>query len=103
MMLRNDFHDPASVDHDLLRKMILLDDDSYPSSCRGLYSAVGISEYDPTDRHNRYPVSEPSAYYLRLMSSDHHDQWIMGETESRKDTGSSEQYGAETSARNGGD
>ena len=25
VMLRNDLHDPASIDHDLLRNMILLD------------------------------------------------------------------------------
>ena len=55
---------------------------SYPSSYRGLYSAVGISEYDPKDRNNRYPVSGPNAYYLRLMTSDHQGQWIMGEAES---------------------
>ena len=55
--------------------------DAYPLSCRGLYSAVGNSEYDPTDKVNNYAVSKPNEYYLKLIYTDHRDRWIMGEAE----------------------
>lgn len=53
--------------------------DAYSLSYRDLYSAVGISEYDSTDKSNVYRISGPNAYYLKLIYTDHHDQWIMGE------------------------
>ncbi|MCM1128191.1 MAG: hypothetical protein NC429_17200 [Lachnospiraceae bacterium] len=45
----------------------------------GLYSAIAINEYDPTNGKNVYTVSAPNAYYLKLIYTEHNDQWIMGE------------------------
>ncbi|MCR5230525.1 MAG: transglutaminase-like domain-containing protein [Solobacterium sp.] len=55
--------------------------DGLPESYRRLYSAVGISEYDPLDPENDYTISKPNDYYLKLIYADHRDRWIMGEDE----------------------
>ena len=39
IMLRNDLHDPNSIDHKLMREMILLEPDSYPALYGGLPAA----------------------------------------------------------------
>ena len=51
----------------------------YPESYRGLFSAIGISEYDPTNGNNSYIVSTPNKYYMNLIYANHNDTWIMGE------------------------
>ena len=51
----------------------------YEENYVGLYSAIAISEYDPTDGKNNYAVSAPNAYTSKLIYTDHNDQWIMGE------------------------
>lgn len=62
---------------DILRNADALS--AYPEEYRGLYSAIGISEYDPMDPHNNYAVSKPNEYCMKLIYTDHHDTWIMGE------------------------
>lgn len=51
----------------------------YAENYSGLYSAIAISEYDPTNDENDYTISAPNAYYLKLIYTEHHDRWIMGE------------------------
>jgi len=50
-----------------------------PDTYRGLYSAIGVSEYDPMDANNDYSISIPNEYYMKLIYTDHQDAWIMGE------------------------
>ena len=51
----------------------------YNENYSGLYSAIAISEYDPTSGKNDYTISVPNAYTLKLIDTEHNDQWIMGE------------------------
>ena len=50
-MLRNDLHDPASVDHELMKNMVLLDDES----AAFLYS--GVARYD-IRKHELYHFAQ---------------------------------------------
>ena len=54
---------------------------AYPEEYRGLYSAIGVSEYDPMDPSNNYSISKPNAYTMKLIYTDNNDKWIMGEDE----------------------
>lgn len=63
--------------YDILRHPEILD--PYPEFYRGLYSAIAVHEYDPTNPANNYTVSGPNAYTMKLICTDHNDQWIMGE------------------------
>ena len=62
---------------DVLRNADVLS--AYPEEYRGLYSAIGVSEYDPMDADNNYAISRPNAYCMKLIYTDHLDRWIMGE------------------------
>jgi len=53
----------------------------YPEDYRGLFSAVAVSEYDPTDKNNNYAVSGPNDYTMKLIYTAHNYQWIMGESD----------------------
>ena len=51
--------------------------------CR-LYDAAAVSEYDPMNPENRYPISGCNSYYLEISNQNHADgQWLMGENSSR--------------------
>ena len=63
--------------HDIMQNTDLLN--PYPETYRGLFSAIGISEYDPTNEKNCYLMSKPNEYYMRLIYTNHNDMWIMGE------------------------
>ena len=52
---------------------------SYPEEYAGMFSAIAINEYNPINPDNDYTISSPNDYYLRLIYSDHHNQWIMNE------------------------
>ena len=43
------------------------------------YDNTPISAYDPTSGKNDYTISVPNAYTLKLIDTEHNDQWIMGE------------------------
>lgn len=45
----------------------------------GLYKAMAINEYNPLDDQNDYTKSKLNAYYLKIFTSDHNGNWIMGE------------------------
>ena len=62
---------------DILRNADVLS--AYPEEYGGLYSAIGVSEYNPMDASNDYAISRPNTYYLKLIYTDRHDKWIMGE------------------------
>ena len=62
---------------DVLRNADVLS--AYSEEYRGLYSAIGVSEYDPMEPSNDYSISKPNAYYMKLIYTDHLDTWIMGE------------------------
>ncbi len=49
VMLRNDLHSPDSIDHDFLKTMILLDDDSYHDLYRAAYCQTDMSEHELFD------------------------------------------------------
>lgn len=55
----------------------------FPATCdeqyKGLFSAIAINEYNPSDPHNDYTVSGPNDYYKTLIAQDHHGRWLMGE------------------------
>lgn len=51
----------------------------YEENYSGLYSAIAISEYDPTSSKNDYTISAPNEYTLKLIYTEHNDRWIMGE------------------------
>ena len=61
----------------------VLCDKIFPEECdedyKGLFSAIAINEYDPTDSKNDYTVSRPNEYCKRLIHEDHNGKWIMGE------------------------
>ena len=51
----------------------------FPKEYIGIFSGIAINEYDPTDPDNDYTVSTPNEYYIKLIHTDHNNQWIMGE------------------------
>lgn len=67
--------------YDLLTKKAYLA--AYPEEYRGLYSAVAISEYDPTQKHC-YEISALNAYTARILQEDHQGKWFMGEDQDEK-------------------
>ena len=72
------FYDITPIDaHEVTQNPELLN--PYPESYRGLFSAIGISEYDQTNGKNSYIVSTPNKYYMNLIYANHNDTWIMGE------------------------
>ena len=100
-MFKNDLHHKRSVDHAILKNMILLDKDSksflyklpqlvhkiYSSKINyskqldyiaSLYNLAAISEYDISKKHN-YQTSEPNAYYLKMMNLNQDGTWQMNE------------------------
>lgn len=65
---------------ELVQKTVGAENEDY---CR-LYDAAAVSEYDPTNPKNRYPVSGCNQYYLAISNQNHADgQWLMGEDSSR--------------------
>lgn len=46
---------------------------------KDLYKAVAVSEYNPMNPANRYDISKANDYYIKLLSTNHNNQWIMGE------------------------
>ena len=72
------FYDNKPLDaHDIMLDAVLLN--SYQESYRELFSAIGISEYDPTNEKNCYSISKPNEYCMNLIYTNHNDMWIMGE------------------------
>lgn len=71
------YEDSPISARDVLRNADVLS--AYPEEYRGLYSAIGVSEYDPMDADNNYAISRPNAYCMKLIYTDHLDRWIMGE------------------------
>lgn len=56
----------------------------YPPEYTGYFSAVAVSEYDPTDKNNDYSVSGPNEYTRKIIYADHNGKWLMGEDEPRE-------------------
>jgi len=52
-----------------------------PDSYRGLFSAVGVSDYDPLDASNNYSISKPNDYCMKIIYTEHKDKWFMGEAD----------------------
>lgn len=72
------FHDNSPISaYDIMKDKRCLH--QYDDYYIGLYSAIAISEYDPTSNKNDYTISVPNEYTLKLIYTEHHDQWIMGE------------------------
>lgn len=67
---------PLSAD-DVLQDPELMK--NYPEEYRAMFHALAINEYNPIDSSNNYAVTPPNPYYMKLIHSEHHDQWIMGE------------------------
>lgn len=67
-------------DRNLVTHCYQRDYKDYSLECdfEGLYSAVGINEYDPLSNNN-YLLSKANEYYINIIYSNHHNSWIMGE------------------------
>ena len=52
---------------------------AYPEDYKGTYSAIAINEYDPMDPDNDYTVTPPNEYTKKVIYTEHHDKWFMGE------------------------
>jgi len=57
---------------------LTIKDDSQLDYISGLYNLAAISEYDIT-KNDRYIVSRPNEYYLKMMHLKHNGQWKMEE------------------------
>lgn len=51
----------------------------YDENYQGLFRGIGINEYNPMDKNNKYITSKPNEYYLKLIHENHHNKWIMEE------------------------
>ena len=54
---------------------------SFPDDYRGLFRGVAVHDYDPMDPTNDYTDSGLNDYCRKVLTTDHHDRWFMGEDE----------------------
>ena len=76
IMLRNDLHAIGSVDHELLKNMILLNEESYNLLYKNIETVIDMREHELYYFAQHFKGDNE---HQTIINSNHNDKWIMQE------------------------